>query len=234
MENKNEKIKNVISLAFNLAIIVITCYAMSRFFISRGDGNMQVSGFKSLKYFTNLSNCFAALASLICIPYNIRNMKKGTNLFPKAVYLTKFYSAVSVTVTFLTCVFFLGPINILIMAPYHVPPLRAYAMMFSGNTFYLHFLTPMLSILSVVALERTEGFDKKYVKYAVLSVLLYAIVYITMVAFIGPENGGWKDFYHFTFGGKMYLAPVSGVVMLLATWLIAKTEWKIYRKVNKE
>ena len=74
MENKNEKIKNVISLAFNLAIIVITCYAMSRFFISRGDGNMQVSGFKSLKYFTNLHYWidFMVLLVILVLRYDKR------------------------------------------------------------------------------------------------------------------------------------------------------------------
>ena len=230
----DKKTKNIISLIINVAIICLTCYAMSKFFTGTGDANMQVHGIKSLKYFTNLSNYFAAFAALFCIPQNIRNLKNGSNLFPKPIFLAKFYATVSVTVTFLTCVFFLAPVNIIVLAPYGVPPLRAYAFMFAGVTFILHFLTPVLSIISVTALETTEGFDRKYVKYGTVFVLLYAILYVTMVVFVRPENGGWTDFYHFTFGGRMYMAPVSGAVMLFVTWLISKTEWKIYKKINKE
>jgi hypothetical protein len=234
MNSNKAKSKSVLSLIVNITIIVITAYAMSKFFMSTGDANMQVSGIRSFKYFTNLSNYFAAIAALICIPYNVKNIRKGTNLLPRGVYLPKFYATVTVTVTFLTCVFFLAPINILILAPYGVPPVRAYLFMFAGNTFILHFLTPVLSILSVILLDATEGFDKKYVKYGMVFVFFYAILYVVMVVFIGPEKGGWTDFYHFTFGGKMYMAPVSGVVMLFFTWLIARCEWKLYRKANKE
>ena len=49
------KTKNIISLVINIAIVVITAFSMSKFFISGGDGNMQVMGVSSLKYFTNLS-----------------------------------------------------------------------------------------------------------------------------------------------------------------------------------
>ncbi len=230
----NAKTRNIIAIIVNVVTIVLICKAMSQFFIGTGDGNMQVHGLASFKYFTNLSNWFAAFAALLCIPFEIRNLKSGSACLPRWVYLIKFYAAVSVTVTFLTCVFFLGPINILILAPYGVPPLRAYAFMFAGVTFILHLVAPLLSIISVLFIEKTEGFDRKYVKHGVLSVFLYAIVYIVMVALVGPAKGGWTDFYHFTFGGRMYLAPVSAAVMLFATWLISKAEWGIYKKVNKE
>lgn len=229
----NTKTRNIIAIIVNIVTIVLISIAMSKFFISTGDGNMQVHGFSSFKYFTNLSNYFAAFAALLCIPFEVKNIKSGSGYLPRWVYLTKFFAAVSVTVTFLTCVFFLGPVNILVLAPYGIPPLRAYTLMFSGITFTLHLVAPLLSIISVLFLEKTQDFSKKYVKYGVISVFLYAIVYIVMVAFIGPKNGGWTDFYHFTFGGKMYLAPVSGAVMLFVTWLISRTEWGIYQKVNK-
>ena len=229
----NTKIKNIISMIINIVIVVLTLKAMSKFFISTGDANMQVHGLASLKYFTNLSNWFAALAAFLCIPFEIRNIMRGRALLPRWVYLTKFYATVSVSVTFLTCVFFLGPVNIFVLAPYGVPPLKAYAYMFSGITLILHLIVPLLSIISVLFFEKTQSFEKKNVKFGVLSVLLYAIVYIVMVAFVGPENGGWTDFYHFTFGGKMYMAPVSGAVMFFATWLISRAEWGIYKKVNR-
>ena len=226
-------IKNIISLMINIAIVVITVLAISKFFVGTGDANMQISGWSSMRYFTNLSNCFAALASVLCIVFNIMNIRYDSNVFPKWVFLIKFMATVSVTVTFLTCVFFLGPTNIFAFAPYGVSPWRAYIFIFFGNALYLHLVTPLLAIISVLFFESTDSFTKKEASFAVITVFLYALVYIYEVAIVGAENGGWRDFYGFTFGGKMYLAPLSGAVMLLATLLISKTEWKIWSKVNK-
>ena len=223
------KTKNILSLIINVLIIALTVYAMIPFFTSKGDGNMQVTGLSSLKYFTNLSNYFMAFTAASFIPLNIGNIKTGGNSFPRKWYMLKFMAAVSVTVTFLTCVFFLAPINVLRLAPYGIPPLRAYAMMFYGNTFILHFVTPVLSIIGTFLFEKTDSFTKKDCLWAILPVALYAAVYIVMVAFVK----GWRDFYGFTFGGKMYLAPVSGAVMFLATWLIARAERRIYLRANK-
>ena len=229
---KDER-KNIISLIINIAIVVITFFAISQFFIGRGDANMQISGIRSLRYFTNLSNILAALGSLVCIVFNIMNIRYGSNTFPKAVYILKFAGTISVTLTFLTCVFFLGPINIPILAPYGVPAWRAYIFIFFGNAFYLHLITPILAIISCIFFEKTNSFEKKDSYLGIIPFILYAIAYIIMVAVVGVERGGWPDFYHFTFGGRMYLAPVSALVMFFATYLITKVEWKMYKKVNK-
>ncbi len=227
------KTKNILSLIINLVVVAVTAYSMSFFFRSMGSGNMQVAGAASFKYFTNLSNYFIAFTALATIPCNIKNIKTG-GMLPKGLYMAKFMATVAVTVTFLTCVFFLAPINILILSPYGVPPLRAYLFMFAGNTFFLHFLTPVLAIIVTLLLDRTDEFRKKDHLLGVLPVLLYAIVYGVMVAVVGAGNGGWQDFYHFTFGGKMYMIPVSAAVMLFATWLISRVEWKIYTGKGKK
>ena len=224
--------KNTIALLINISIVVITGFAMARFFVSSGDGNMQVRGAASLKYFTNLSNWFMAFVAFVSVIFNIHNIRYGSNAIPKPLYLVKYMAAVSVTVTFLTCVFFLGPLNISILAPRGVPAWRAYALMFSGNTFFLHFITPVLSIIVTIFLEKTNGFEKRFVWLGVIPVLVYAVLYGIMVLMVSPENGGWRDFYHFTFGGKPYMIPVSAAVMFYATWIISKAEHKMYNKVN--
>ena len=225
--------KNILALIINIVIVIVTAIAMSKFFIDTGDGNMQVRGLSSLKFFTNLSNWFMAITALVSVFFNIRNIAKGSNVLPRTFYLFKFAAAVSVSVTFLTCVFFLAPINVFTLAPYGIPAWKAYLYMFAGNTFYLHFLTPVLSIIVTFCLEKTDSFEKNKVWMGVVPVFLYAILYAVMVAVIGADNGGWRDFYHFTFGGRNYLIFISGIVMFLATYLISIVEWKIYNKVNK-
>ncbi|MBO4818813.1 MAG: hypothetical protein J5528_01630, partial [Firmicutes bacterium] len=93
-------------------------------------------------------------------------------------------------------------------------------------------ITPVLSVIVTFCLERTDVFEKKKVWLGVIPVFIYAMLYLVMVI-LGPERGGWRDFYHFSFGGRMYLIPVSGFVMFLATYIISKLGWRIYNKAHK-
>ena len=102
--------------------------------------------------------------------------------------------------------------------------------LFAGKAFVVHLSTPVLSILSFVLFENAKGFTFAESLWTMLPAVIYSVVYLIMVVFVKR----WPDFYGFTFGGKMYMAPVSGVVMLFFTWLIARCEWKLYRKANKE
>ena len=228
-------VRNFFSLMLNAAIVVCTIFAISKFFVSQGDANMTVSGTRSLIYFTNLSNILAALTALCCIPQNIKNLNSGNNFLPKKLFLFKYVGTVSVFVTFMTCVFFLAPTNVISAAARGEGFKFAYYLaFFRGNTFYLHFLTPIMCIISVVFFERTTGFKKNHVWLGLLPTVLYSIVYVYEVVIVGFRNGGWFDFYGFTFGGKLYLAPVSAAVMYAGTWLLARLLWKWNGKVNKK
>ena len=64
-----------------------------------------------------------------------------------------------------------------------------------------------------------------------MSMLIYGIVYLTMVVFIGENNGGWIDFYHFNIGGFWY---ISFLAVLAVTLLIASAERLIYNKLSRK
>ena len=219
------KKNNIISLILNLIIITSTIYAISLFFTTTPDkGNMQVTGMEFLRFFTNLSNIFVSVASLIMIVFNIRNMRTGSDVFPKWAMLLKFTATVSISVTFITVVVFLGPMFMAMGQSYWV--------MFAGNCFFLHFTTPVIAIISILFFEKCETFEKKFAFLGLLPTVLYSIVYVVMVVFIGKDNGGWPDFYGFTFGGKMYLVPISLIAMYGLTILLSLVEWKIMQKIN--
>lgn len=219
------KKNNIISLILNLIIITSTIYAISLFFTTTPDkGNIQVTGMEFLRFFTNLSNIFVSVASLIMIIFNIRNMRTGSDVFPKWAMLLKFTATVSISVTFITVVVFLGPMFMAMGQSYWV--------MFAGNCFFLHFTTPVIAIISILFFEKCKTFEKKYAFLGLLPTVLYSIVYVVMVVFIGKDNGGWPDFYGFTFGGKMYLVPISLIAMYGLTILLSLVEWKIMQKIN--
>ncbi len=202
--------RRVLAMILNGIVVLSTVYSVGSFWFAGGSGNMQVAGARSLRFYTNLSNIYGALGALWALACEIRGRKKGTGAsLPLPAYLFRFGSAVCLTVTFLTTALFLSPMLVMRGGNYFL--------YFMGVTFYLHFLTPLLVVLTVLRLEETEGFGKRQMLLAVVPTLLYAVVYVWQVAVRGPENGGWNDFYGFTFGGNMKIAPVSLVVMVLLT-----------------
>lgn len=194
------KILNILSLIFNLLTVALVTYSVSTFFTAGGEGNMEVIGFECFRYFTVLSNVLAAFVSLVFLVFNIKNIKNGITSVPFTVLLLKFAGTVSVTVTLLTVLFFLGPT-------------MGYRLMFEGVNLILHAVAPILAVISFTMFELNNELKLKQSLYGLIPTVLYSIVYVTMVLFVK----GWEDFYGFTFGGKLYLAPVSLIMMYLAT-----------------
>ena len=199
------KSKRTAAIVLNIIVILCTAGAVGSFWFSGGTGNMQVAGAKCLKFYTTLSNIFGGLGALWALGCEIVSLKKPQMKLPLPAYWFRFSSAVCLAVTFITTALFLSPLLVLRGGNYFL--------YFMGATFFLHFLTPLLTVLTVTRLEETENFEKKQVLLAVLPTLLYAVVYSFQVV-RGPAHGGWNDFYGFTFGGNLILGAVSLLVMM--------------------
>lgn len=227
---KNKRILNVLSLIFNICIVFFTVYAISFNFrndIVRDESWFGFIGLKSLRFFTNLSNIFVAIASSILLAFNIKNLVKDEYSYPKWLILLKFTSTVAVTVTFLTVVFFLGPLTAIYGE-------TGYFSMFAHNNFFLHFLSPVLAIVSFILFERLDDFKFKYTVFGIIPIFLYSIVYFIMVVLVGETNGGWPDFYGFTFGGYSWAAVISVIVMFSATFAFAVCIRALQKRLNKK
>ena len=214
MEKK--RILNLCSLFVNLSVIFFTVSAIAYNF--RSDVIVDKAwfgyrGWKSLRFFTNLSNVLVALSSAITLFYNCRNAIKDEYVFPKFAVAFKFVGTVAVSVTFFTVVFYLAPV--------FAVNGHGYFALFTGNNFFLHFFTPVLEIISFVFFEKGEPVSFPFTFAGLIPTALYSIVYAVMVVAVGEENGGWADFYGFTFGGKTQAIPFSVAGMLLLTYFIA-------------
>lgn len=210
---KKPKIKNLGSMICNvLALIFVTC-AILRFFTDGGDANMKTHGIFCFRYFTNLSNIFAALTCAAALPFNIAALisaRRGGDdalHLPQVLYLFKFVGSTAVGVTFFTVVFFLAPLWG-----------RNWWMMFSGNTFWLHLICPLLCLAATIFFEADRRLRLRSALWGVLPTLVYGIVYFLMVIVVGEGNGGWEDFYQFNMGGLWY---ISAAAMLAGTYLLA-------------
>ncbi len=207
--------KEIADLIINILIVVSTVVAIAVYFFG-GPDSLGSWGVGCFRYFTTDSNVLAAAASLIFIIYK----QKKTDI-PKWVHVLKFVGTVSVTITFLTVVFFLTPMSMLGGAGPQV-----ILMFFGGNVFVLHFSTPVLSIISEIFLEKDAPISFKQALWGLAPTAVYALVYLIMVVFVKS----WYDWYGFTFGGRYELAPVSIAGMLLFTLIVLIIERTVRNK----
>ena len=208
---KTDRTRSVLILLLNLANFALVTYAVASFFFLLPEAALQRRGSAAFIYFTTDSNILAALASLFVLPFAFRGVKTGSFRIPMGVLLFKYTGTTAVAVTFLTVLLFLGP-------------LYGYPSMYVGANLHLHLICPLFAFFSFL-LEKKRGEEGEPVSirfpetlFGLLPTVIYGAVYYVMVVRLGPEKGGWYDFYGFNRGGLWYL---SMGIMFLATWLIA-------------
>ncbi len=177
----------------NLIVLLFTLVCFVRCFRPEGFWDA-AQGRRSLRFFTILSNLFSAFASL-CVLLTLRE----TGL-PYGVWLLRYAAAVSVTVTFLTVMVFLGPTV-------------GYKSQLEGSGLFFHLSGPLLALLSFCFLERWYTLRFAVSLLGILPVLLYGLVYYHRVV----VTGKWEDFYGFNRGGKW---PVSFAGMMIEAFLV--------------
>ena len=194
--------KLMIALLCNIIIVLATFFAV-RSYCRTEDGKYSWSkGAWKFKFFTTDSNVISAVAALIVIPFEIAALIKGEGLttFPLVV---KYIGTVVVVLTFLTVLFFLGPT-------------QGYIEMFSGTSFYMHFLGAAIAFISFCFFEEGK-LSKLWIIPALIPMVIYAMVYRHMVMGRGPLNGGWEDFYGFNVRDRW---KKSAVIMHIAMLII--------------
>ena len=225
LSRQEARARNVMALLINFAIVFFTGAAI--WYNFRPDvskiGWFGFAGWNSLRFFTNLSNIFVAIAAAVTVVEAAKNVVLERFEFPKWLIVFKFAATTSVSVTMGTVLLFLAPFS----------P-NGFLWFFTQNNFYLHFYTPSLAIITFIYFERTAaGLNKRDCFWGVLPTVAYSAVYIPMVI-LGEANGGWPDFYGFTFGGNLWAASIAALCMyafslLLAFLLYGLQKWLLKR-----
>ena len=230
---KKKRIFNVASMLLNAAIVIFTVHCVINIFrvsIMSNDGTLEATGWIAFRYFTVLSNVLMALVSLVFIVFNVKNAVNDTYEFPRWALMMKLSATVAVAVTFTTCVVFLGPI---------VMPLAGYTFfdLFVNENFFMHLFTPVLAMAAFVFFEKVENFRFVETLYGLIPTAVYSAVYMPMVL-VGEENGGWPDFYGFTFGGIMWVIPLSLIAMYGMTFglsvALRASQKAFFKKISVE
>ena len=155
---------------FNIVIFMIVLVTWLRMVFVFTDVALTARGLSSLKYFTVLSNLFEGIACLIWL-YN-----KDEEI--------KYFAAVSVTLTFVVVITFLGP-------------LYGYVAMFSGVSFWMHLIVPLAALFEVLFWNK-EKFDMRDNLLACVPMGIYGIYYLgnNIINGIGewPYINDWYGF----------------------------------------
>ena len=165
-------------------VAVCVCIGVTMNLTTLYDVNFDHMGIRTFCMFTVNSNILCGLAMLLLLPYTIDGLRTNRYVLPKWVVDLLFAGVTSVGLTFL--------ISLCVLAP-----VKGFVLIFTGSRFFLHGVCPILAMLAFCFFISTHVIALRESVYAMIPVMLYAMVYYFMVEILGPKNGGWDDFYGF-------------------------------------
>ncbi len=184
------------------ALLVLLVAAAWIQMIPRAGGSLSSTGLRSLRYFTVLSNLLCGIAALI----HLLALTRGPA--PAWVLRLSYLGAVSVGVTLLVVMTFLGP-------------LYGYLDMLRGANLWFHLVIPVLAILENILLEQGERPSLRDSLLAILPTFLYGVGYLVNILLNGigewPDTNDWYLFFHW---GVPTAMGIYAAILLL-TWGIA-------------
>ncbi len=181
---RSNRLQCLFALVSASIVAICVCVGVTMNLVTLYDENFDHMGIRTFCMFTVDSNILAGLSMLLCIPYTIDGLRKGNYHLPDWVVVFMQICVTAVTLTFLVSLFILAPV-------------KGFVLIFTGSRFFLHGVCPLLSILTFCFFINSHLIRLWESVLALIPVLIYALVYLVMVVFIGEANGGWNDFYGF-------------------------------------
>lgn len=162
MQNKR---KIIISLIINILIIIMEIIAIIL--------SYQKHNFTFVKFYTQDSNVFALITSLIYVVYIILLNKNKISQLPKWLTLLKFMSTCMLTLTFLVVIFVLVPMTNNLKEAY-------IEMLFKGSSLFMHFLCPILAFITFVNFDEKVDISLKNTTIVLIPTIVYAVITICL------------------------------------------------------
>ena len=219
--NKRQKatvVLNALIFAFTVFATISTVIG----FKSMQDINvLSEKNLKSFRYFTNQSNILAAIVALIYIIYKFSAAGKNSAKIPSWLYGLKIAAVTGVAFTMIITVGYLAPTS-----------KNGYFSLFMNSNLFMHFVTPMLCIISFVFFESAEKTDFKFSFAGMIPMALYASVYTPNVL-LHLDNGKVNplyDWYGFLAFGLNTIWIVLPLLVLIA-WLLSLGLWALNKRI---
>lgn len=207
----NSKIRSVLALILNLAIIVMEVIAITM--------TWHVPMSQLVVFYTEDSNLFALAASIVMSVSILIHMGKGTPV-PKWVRMFRYIATCLLTVTFLTVVFILTPM-------YGVANWKY--MLLEGNSLYLHFLCPVAAIV-LLFFETKPHLRWTAALWALIPTFVYGVI-LAILNILRRVDGPYPflQVYNQSVGMSVFWA----VFMAAGAFVIAYVLWAINRLMGR-
>ena len=206
----------------NICIVVMEVFAIFWMMSGINGGVLSAAKLASLKYFTVDSNILMGLSALLAALDQGKVLKGEKAEVPSLTYILKLTGTVGVMLTMLVTIFFLGPT---------MGRTYGFFSLFAKSNFFLHLFNPVLSMIVFLWFEKSSKIEFKHTFAAVIPLMIYGIYYVAE-AVTHMTNGvidkGY-DWYGFFVPGPKSAFIVLPVI-LVSTWLISFTLWKLNRR----
>ena len=193
----------------NVFIFVIVIINWIRMMLGLSNTGLASSGLRSLKYFTVLSNLFEAYASTMWL------YKKDEKI--------KYIASVSLSLTFITVVLFLGP-------------LFGYRIMYIGSNFWFHLIVPIIAVMEVIFLSKYT-ISKKDNLFALMPMFIYGLFYVGNIFINGvgswPNTNDWYGFFTWGYTGGIVVFFVISLATYFMGYVIKRINNKYDNYINK-
>lgn len=177
-----------------------------------------IDGIEKLRMFTFQSNLLAGLCALLCVPYQVDGIRSGNYHMPRWVVYVLYAGISAVAITFLIAGLVMSPV------------VGFSYMMLESSGLFLHTLNPILAICLFIFIATDHKIPFKATVFGMLPVLVYALIYMVMVFFVGEERGGWVDHYYF----DVYIPWPLTLVLIMAVAFLIVTALRVAHNASHE
>ena len=184
-------------------VTVCVCVGVTMNLTTLHDENFDHMGLRTFCMFTVNSNILCGLGMMLALPYTIDGLRTKNFHMPNWAVDLLFAGVTSVALTF--------TISLCVLAP-----VKGFVLIFTGSRFFLHGLCPILAIIAFCFFIENHIISRWETLISAIPVLLYAMVYYFMVEILGPDNGGWDDFYGFLTRIPQWISLLSFMPLTLA------------------
>ena len=205
----------------NALIFVLATFSATAMFVGFSfmghSSQFTAMGFAEFKYFTVDSNVFAGIVSLVTLVYFLCHRKENTVGLPRWLYILKLAATAGVTLTMMVTVFFLAPTSS-----------NGYFSLFLNSNLFMHFLIPVLCIVTFIFFERTPDIPLRLTLLGTVPMLLYTVFYCTNIM-LHLENGiatSRCDWYGFLPSSNIAFMPLVIIFIALVTWGFSLALWR--------
>ena len=186
-------------------VVVCVCIGVTMNLTTIHDENFDHMGLRTFCMFTVNSNILMGASMALVFPYSLDGLRKHNFHLPRWVVDMVYAGVTAVALTFL--------ISLCVLAP-----VKGFVLIFTGSRFFLHGLCPILAIVAFCFFISEQRIRFRDTLFALVPVLIYAVLYYVMVVVLGEDRGGWNDFYGFATRLPVWIPMVS---IMPLTFLIA-------------